>query len=439
VADDEDLERIRAERDALEARVEKLEARPERRRRVAKVFTAILVVLSILLFTVAVPATWARRTLLNTDRYVATVGPLAQDPAVQEYLARTVTQQLFTALDVEDRLAQRLRERDPRLAFLAQPIANGVQSFVQERLQQVLASDTFAQAWEAANRFAHAQLIAALEGGGETLQVTDGQVVLNLLPLVNQALATMTDVVTDIVGHSVTLPPITGDEIPSAAVTKLESALGVDLPDRFGTIVVYDADELEAVQRGVELASRAIVLVVLLFLVFAALAIALSPRKRRTLVQLATALVVVLVIERRFAIAESNSIVTKAKPENQAAARAVVDQVIGTLLRYTGWLLVFALLVLVIALVTGPYPWAVRGRAWIASLAAATVGTVRERRADTTVVWVSAHRDVLMLGGAGVGALILLLAPLSVAGFLILVLLFAAYEIVVYRAAASTG
>ena len=439
MAESGDVEELRAERDALERRVEQLEARPERRRRVAKVLTAVLLIASIVLFAVAVPATWARRTLLDTDRYVATVAPLAQDPAVQEYLARTTTEQLFAALHVEERLSESLQKRDPRLAFLAAPIANGVQSFVQERLQQVLASETFAQAWEAANRFAHAQLIAALEGGGETVQVANGQVVLNVLPLVNQALATMSEVVTDIVGHSVTLPPISGDEIPSEAVTKLETALGVDLPERFGTIVVYDADELEAVQRGVELASRLIVLVVLLFLLFAALAIAISPRKRRTLVQLATALLVVLVIERRFAIAEGDSIVTKAKPENQAAARAVVDQVIGALLRYTGWLLVFALLILLIALLTGPYPWAVRVRGWVASVAAATVGAVRERRSDTTVIWVAAHRDVLMLGGAAVGAMILLLAPLSVIGFSILVVLFAVYEIVVYRTAASSG
>jgi hypothetical protein len=438
VADDSDVERLRAERDALEAQVERLEARPERRRRVARVFTAIFLIVSILLFAVAVPATWARRTLLDTDRYVATVGPIAQDPAVQEYLARTITDQLFTALQVEDRLAASLSKRDSRLAFLAAPIANGVRSFVQERLQQVLASETFEQAWVAANRFAHAQLIAALEGGGDTVQVRDGQVVLNLLPLVNQALATISGIVADIVGHSVSLPPITGEEVPSEAITKLETALGVDLPDDLGTIVVYDADELEAVQQGVDIASRAIVLVALLFLVFAGLALWLSPRRRRTLIQLAAALVVILVAERRFAIAQGNAIVGSAKPENQAAARAVIDQVLGTLLRYTGWLMVFALLVLLIALLTGPYPWAVKLRGWITSVAGAAVGAVHERRTDTTVIWVGAHRDVLMLGGAAVGVLLLLVADLSLWGFLVLLAVFAVYEVVVYRTAAST-
>jgi hypothetical protein len=437
MADTSNAEQLRAERDELERRVEKLEARPARRRRVATVFSAIFLVLTILLFAVAVPGTWARRTLLDTDRYVATVAPLVQDPAVQEYLARTVTEQIFTVLQVQSKLAASLQERSPRLAFLAGPIANGVQGFVEDRMQQVFASEAFATAWEEANRFAHAQLIAALEGGGETVQVQQGAVVLNLLPLVNEGLAAMTGVVTDIVGHPVTLPQVTGGEIPAEAVTRLESALGVDLPPTFGTIVVYEADELEAVQRGVDLASRGIVLIAVLFLVCAAIALWISRRRRRTLIQLTVAMLVVLVIERRFSIAQGNSIVDGVKPENQAAARAVVDQVLGALLRYTGWLLVFTLLVLVIAILTGPYPWAVRVRTWTADVSAAAVGTVRGRERNESIAWVATHRDPLMLGGAAVGVLLLLLADISIVGFLVLVLVFGLYELVVYRAGAS--
>jgi hypothetical protein len=439
MADASDAERLQAERDAPGRRGEKLERNPERRHRLATVFTTVFLVLSILLFAVAVPGTWARRTLLDTDRYVATVAPLAQDPAVQEYLARTVTEQVFAALDVQAKLAASLQQRSPKLAFLAAPIANGVDAFVKDRLQQVFASEEFAASWEAANRFAHAQLLAVLEGEGKTVQVQQGAVVLNLLPLANEGLAAMTGVVTDIVGHPVTLPPVTGEEIPSEAIARLESALGVDLPDGFGTIVVYQADQLEALQRGVDLASRGIVALALLFVICAAVALWVSRRRRRTLVQLVAALLVVLVIERRFSIAEGNAIVAKVKPENQAAARTVVDQVVGGLLRYTGWLLAFALLVLLIALITGPYPWAVRVRGWTAEVAAAAVGAVRGRQAGGSVTWVAAHRDVLMLGGAAIGVLLLLLADLSLVGFLGLILLFAAYELVVYRAGAAAS
>src|SRR5207247_6906659 len=146
-------------------------------------------------------------------------------------------------------------------------------------------------------------------------QVQNGAFVLNLLPLVNQSLAAMSGLVTQLIGHPVTLPTISGDEVPSAAVTKLESVLGIDLPNGFGSLVVFDSNDLAAVQQAVDLASRLIVLLAVLFLLFSAAAIWISPRKRRTILQLTAAAVVVLVIERRFAIAEGTSIVGAVKAE----------------------------------------------------------------------------------------------------------------------------
>jgi hypothetical protein len=425
--------RLREERDALERRVETLEARPERRRRFARVAAAICVALAVLVFAVAVPGTWARRTLLDTDRYVATVAPLAEDPAIQEYLARTVTTELFDALEVQDRLSTALEDRAPRVAFLAAPIANGVEGFVRDQVRAILGSDSFASVWAEANRFVHAQLVAALEGGGETVEVQGGEVRLNLLPLVNQALASMTQLVTDLVGHPVDLPDIQANAVPSEVLTRLESALGVDLPDRFGTIVVYDSDQLAAVQQGVDRGSRLVVLLVALFLILVAAAIWISPRKRRTLLQLAAALALVLVVERRFAMAEANNIVDMAKPENQAAARAVVDQVMGGLLRYTGGFLVIAVVVLVVGLLSGPYAWARASRRWVAGLGRAVADPVRARDATGATAWIAVHRDPLMLAGAAVGAFVLLITDVSLGGFVALVVLLGVYELVLYR------
>jgi hypothetical protein len=437
VADQDEVVRLREERDALEQRVDLLEARPERRRRAARITATILTVLAVLVFAVVVPGTWARRTLLNTDRYVATVAPLASDPAVQEYLARTVTEQVFVALDIQTRLAGVLRERAPRLAFLAGPIATGVEGFVKDQLQTIFGSEAFATAWEEANRFVHTQLIAVLEGGDDTVREQNGAIVLNLLPLVNQGLAAMSGLVTDLIGHPVTLPEISGDEVPSAAITRLESALGVDLPDQFGTVTVYNSEDLAAVQQGVDLAGRLIILLAVLFLLFSAAALLVSPRKRRTLLQLAIGLAVILVVERRFAIAEGNAIIDRTKPENQAAARAVLDQVVGTLLRYTGWFLAVAVIVLLVALLSGPYPWSVRLRRWTADVVTAAGGIARAQRTSGASVWVAAHRDVLMLGGAVVAVFALLVTDLSLVGFLVLAVVIGIFEFVVYRAATT--
>ena len=112
----------------------------------------ILVIVSVLAFSLAVPGTWVRRTLGDTDRYVATVTTLPSDPAVQEYLARTITTSVFEALGIQERLRRRSRTKAPGLVFLAGPIATSIEGFVQEQVQALIATQTFADLWISANR-----------------------------------------------------------------------------------------------------------------------------------------------------------------------------------------------------------------------------------------------------------------------------------------------
>jgi len=435
MADTSDAERLREERDALEKRVETLEARPERRRKTRVVFTAILLILAVLCFTVAVPGLWARRTVFNTEQYVATVAPLASDPAVQEFLARTITEEAFTALDVEDRLKEVLQQRDARLAFLAGPLADGLRGVVQSQLQNLFQSDQFQQLWSSLNRTVQVQIVAVLANKSSTVQIVNDAVVLNVLPLINEALQSISGTISDLIGHPVTLPTITGDEIPSQARDALQSALGVTLPEDFGSIVIFRSSSLSAIQDIVNLAQRAVVVLAILFLLFAAIAMWVSPHRRRTLLQLATALLAITIIERRLAIWQSNSLVTKALPENQAAARAVIDRVLGSLLLYTAWFLVVLVIVLVITLITGPYPWAVTLRGWTVDVWRAAVSAVRGHEPSETVTWVTAHRDPLMVGGAVVAALLLFFGNLSLWWFLFFLIVIGAYGLVVYRVA----
>src|SRR3954447_16101241 len=46
----------------------------------------VLIVVAVLLAPVAVVCGWAKWTLTDTDRFVATYAPLAQQPAVQAYV-----------------------------------------------------------------------------------------------------------------------------------------------------------------------------------------------------------------------------------------------------------------------------------------------------------------------------------------------------------------
>jgi hypothetical protein len=428
-----EVERLRQEREQLQHQVETLEDRPAKRARARRIGAVLLVILTVVVFAAGVAGAWARRTVLNSDRYVATVGPLAEDPAVQEYLARTITEQVFAALDVQGRLEAVLQERADRLVFLAGPITSSVQGFVEDQVNEVIASEQFARLWTEVNRIAHEQIISVLEGDSTVVTVEEGKVVLNLLPVTNEVLKGVSGVVSELLGRTITIPEVTSETVPVEAISRLEAALGIDLPEGFGTVTVYDSEELAAVQRAVDLFDKAVVLLAILFVAGFAGAMLVSPTKRRTLIQLLTALAVVLVLERRFAIAAASDLVDSARPENQAAARAVVDTFLSSLLAYTGWFLAIALITLAVVLVTGPYPWAVKLRGWATDLGRALGGMLKPGERTPATVWIAEHRDPVMMGIALLGVLALLVWDLSIGWFLVLALVIGGLELLVYR------
>jgi hypothetical protein len=122
---------------------------------------------------------------------VATVSPLASDPAIQQAIADQITAQVFTYLDVQGlttQAAEALSERGglrPQVAAQLQapavPIANGVQSFTRDQVGKIVQSPAFADAWVQANRIAHAELVKALTGeGGGAVTVENDTVSVNL-------------------------------------------------------------------------------------------------------------------------------------------------------------------------------------------------------------------------------------------------------------------
>ncbi len=88
---DDEVARLVEEQNRLQAEVDGLRAElsttPRRRAvRTRGVVAVAFVVVTSILVTVSVTAVWARRNALNTDRYVQTIGPVAQDVRVQRAL-----------------------------------------------------------------------------------------------------------------------------------------------------------------------------------------------------------------------------------------------------------------------------------------------------------------------------------------------------------------
>ncbi|SDT14536.1 hypothetical protein [Jiangella sp. DSM 45060] len=106
----------------------------------------LLIALGCLLTVPAVAAVWLDSTVVDTEGYVDTVGPLAADPAVQDAVAARLADRVEAAVGRSGPLTDRLRER------------------IEEQVRGVIASDRFATAWTEANRIAHRNVVAVLTG-----------------------------------------------------------------------------------------------------------------------------------------------------------------------------------------------------------------------------------------------------------------------------------
>jgi hypothetical protein len=277
--------------------------------------------------------------------------------------------------------------------------------------------------------------VNVLRGGSEAVTTDDGQVTLNLIPVVNEVLARITARSPEILGRQVDIPDVSVDEVPEAAITRIEGALGVDLPDDFGQFTVYDDGKLSAVQEAISLFDRLVVVLLPLGVVLAGLALWVSHRRRRTLLQLAVGLAVGMVLIRRVGFRVQDEVAAlPPRPAGQESASLAAEAFLTPLTTFGGWVLAAALGVIAVAVVTADYPWAVSLRRRTASLWAQAVAATGERaRDEATSVWIRAHRDVLLAAGGVFALVVLWFADLSWLGLLLVLALVAVYEIAVYR------
>jgi len=194
----EELERLRAE--VADLRLAQRRAQSDadtpsgvRRRRRSRqgwgrtTGAVVLILLAVVLAPLSVVSVWARAFVSDTDRYVETVAPLADDPAVQKAIATNITNQVFQYIDIQGLTTQAFEalaaqgSLPPALATqlqaLAVPLSNGVRSFAEGQVLKAVQSDVFATAWTEANRVAHQQLVAALSGESGSAVVVENNAV----------------------------------------------------------------------------------------------------------------------------------------------------------------------------------------------------------------------------------------------------------------------
>jgi hypothetical protein len=392
----------------------------------------------VVLFAILLPLTylvgWAHYVVLTNRGFEKTVIPIGTDPAVTSAVAVTITDQIFASLNPEQIVKNAL---PPRADFLAGPITNAARGYVQDGVTRALQSSQFQTLWKQAVDFAHTQLLSVLNGDSKAITTTNGQVVLNLVPLFDAALQNLESFISGVVGRPVQLPSISENEVPAAACQRIGTALNRPVSNTCGQIPLFPADKLTQARHAVRIFNGVLVLLLVLTAVVAAGALWVSHRRRRTLLQLCLGGLLGLVVIRRVVDWLTNTLINTGQAANKGARRAILTHLFHQYFSISRWLLVGLIVVFLAALVTGPYGWAQSLRVFVThwaregwKLVLAAWGRASD---DRTIDWVRGHLDLLRLLGVAVAVVLLLALSVSWIGFLVIAILLVGYELWLFQ------
>ncbi|GIM95928.1 hypothetical protein [Paractinoplanes toevensis] len=423
--DHDEVARLRAELATLQGRLE------DRRRRefallsLRRVAAAVFITIAAFALVAGVTGLWAATTVLNTDRWVATVAPLPKDPQVSAAVAQYATTEVFEVLDVQQRIESVLPQQ---AGFVAGPITGQLREAVDRTVTNVLRSDRFQAIWTELNRRAHQRILTIVEGRSEVITAAADHVDIDLLPLINQVLRELSAQLPTLFGKQITLPDLSSGAIPDNLRARVQDALGVTLPANFAQFTIYDSGQLWALQESVATAKRSLALFVTATVVLLALALIISPARRRTILQLGLWLVVAAVAVTVVLRGVRDQVLAGVPEGVYRDGVAAAMTSVFSLLRLRGQQLLWIGVVLaVVAYLCGPG----RGAVWLrhqVRRGAAGAAHGASRAGTHAPGWIAAHADVLRVGGLVAAAIAVLLLSSWTSLFVVVVLL-AAYEV----------
>jgi len=424
----DELSRLRAENAQLRAQVEQMSSTgPPAQSRFRAVAVGVLIAVVAVTFTGATIGVWAHRSLVNTQVFVDRVTPLAKDPAVQAAVSAKVTDDLMTLVDPQALFQEALPDR---ARLLAVPLASVVKTFVGDQVNNFVTSDTFASLWVQVATQGHSAMLKVLHGQSDVVSASGNTIVINLVPIINRVLASIGQVSPQIFGQTIDIPTLTASDVPEVARQKIAEALGRQPSPTFGVIEIQGGgDTLSAAQSGLRIFNASVWILVVLTVLLAPLALWLSRRRRRTLLQLAFVLAIATVVVRRLVLALQSSAVAQVKVAgSRGVVEAVTRQFVNPLLNTTQIILWVLAAIALVALVTAPYPWAVSLRELLRRAVSGGAGSMTAKAHDErTVAWIRSHSGALQGVGVAVAEAVLFFFGLSWLGVLFVLVILGAY------------
>jgi hypothetical protein len=276
-------------------------------------------------FAVLMPAAatsaWTRGTLLSTSGYVAAVTPVAANPAVRAAVQEVVTSEVDVVMN--------------RAGALPGPLGSELAGLAGNGAGEFTASSAFRQLWVTVNTVAHSQLVRVLNGDSTVVTATGGEVVLNLLPLVNDVLHGISGRLSALTGNTVALPPVTA--LPAAACRAFDRQ---QASSGCGQIPLFPASALARPRLVFRvLGTGTVVLLILPPLAFAG-ALWTAPQRRRTLLQMAVGGALALLAAVIVMSVAQSALTARAAPRYQAVVSALAHAATNSFFTLTTWCLV---------------------------------------------------------------------------------------------------
>ncbi|NKS31054.1 hypothetical protein GS534_12275 [Rhodococcus hoagii] len=230
----------------------------------------VLLVLVAVLAIVSVTSRFVRSQILDTDRYITTVAPLGEDPAIQAEVTNQITDEIFSRVDIDALTAEALgaiteasnvASNAPRvnqlLTGLSPVIAGQTKSFVHDTVSTFVQSQQFEDLWVQANRRAHSALVSVVTGnyGISSVEVDQsGTVSISLATIIENV---------------------------KTALTDRGFTIAQNIPSVDKQFVLFQSPNLVKAQRAVNALDKASAVLPWLGIACIAGAVALAPRGRR--------------------------------------------------------------------------------------------------------------------------------------------------------------
>ncbi|MEU9456054.1 hypothetical protein [Streptomyces sp. NPDC048277] len=355
--------------------------------------SAVLTVLTCILVPVALLAVWVHDIVLDTDRYVSTVAPLATEPAVQDAAVHRITEAVSARANGQEvagdiagwlqsqglpvRAADALRGLGPQLdAAIDQTVAKAA--------TRVVRSNAFARLWRTANRDAHQAVVHALTGKGRgAIGVSGGTVTLDLGTAVDRVKQDLVDA---------GLKP--ADKIP----------------DVDKKLVLFQSEQLAKFRKGAHLLDIVGNWFPILVVLCGAAGVFLARARRRALARTALGaafaclvVAVALVVARRYYLDH-----LPPQVQSRAAAAAVFDTLVRFLRVSLRTAIVLGVVIALGAYLVGPgrLPVAIRGTSDRTADSAARWAAAHQVHTGRAGAWALAHRRWVTLGALLIVALV---------------------------------